>query len=571
MVSINDIPLRAWALIVASALFQILIFPIAGPVPVLRAAIGWFALVPFFLAILLPAKLDRPLRLLSAAAIGYLCGILWYAGNCYWIYQTMYLYGGLPKPVSLGILILFALYLGLYHALFAASLLWMRRSRLGIYGALLAAPFLWVAIELARGRITGFPWDLYGYSQIDNLLLTRIAPIAGVMALSFVLVAVNAALSGFFLLRSRANSESLGPLKTFVILSEAKDPCISLFPVFRYWMHQDRIGSRLRVAIPATAAILAILLQLSSNFGRRYSLASANQTAILVQENLEVGAVGRTSKPLSSSEEIETFSQMSLHPKRASSETRQPTVVVWPEAPSHFFTIAPTFREYLGDLARTLHAPAIVGALGIEPTQQNDKGYFEYDSAALFDSDGNYRGHYDKIHLVPWGEYVPFKQFFGFAKKLTEGVGDMDPGNGRSVFSADGHAYGVFICYESIFGDEVRHFAANGAQVLVNISDDGWYGDTGAPWQHLNMTRMRAIENRRWLLLDTNTGITTSIDPQGRTLLSAPRHTRDAYVFPFAFTSGTTFYTRHGDWFAWLCLVLTLVAICFGFLQPRQV
>jgi apolipoprotein N-acyltransferase len=516
-----SIPTRAWALVFFSALLQVFIFPMAGPVSLMRASAAWFALVPLLLALLLPARSGNLLRPLQAATLGYACGILWYLGNCYWIYQTMYLYGGLPKPVALGILLLFALYLGLYHALFATALNLIQRSRYGMRAALLLTPALWVAVELARARITGFPWDLLGYSQVDNLLLTRLAPIAGVMGLSFVIAAINAALASYFFLRGRK-----------------------------------------RVWIPGAAALIAILLQLGSGIGRHNSPEDADQSAVMLQENIEVGAPGKAVRPLSSSEEIRTFAQLSLHPTKLSNiQAGPPAILVWPEAPSHFFTSDPYFLASLGEVARALKAPAIVGALGIEPTTQNDKGYYEYDSAALFDAAGSFHGHYDKIHLVPWGEYVPFKQFFSFAQKLTEGVGDMDRGTERSVFTTGGHAYGAFICYESIFGDEVRHFALSGAQVLVNISDDGWYGDTGAPWQHLNMTRMRAIENRRWLLLDTNTGITTAIDPQGRTLLEAPRHTRGAYVFPFAFTSGLTLYTRFGDWFAWLCAGVTLAML----------
>jgi apolipoprotein N-acyltransferase len=295
----------------------------------------------------------------------------------------------------------------------------------------------------------------------------------------------------------------------------------------------------------------------------------------MLQENFEVGAPGRFVRPLSSSEEIEIFSRLSLDAAHSAGlgTSKSPTILLWPEAPSHFFTSDPFFVNSLGFLARTLKTPAIVGSLGIDPTTQNRNGYYEYDSAALFDAAGAFHGRYDKIHLVPWGEYVPYQQFFSFAQKLTEGVGNMDRGTERSVFNAGGHSYGTFICYESIFGDEVRHFALNGAQVLVNISDDGWYGDTGAPWQHLNMTRMRAIENHRWLLLDTNTGITTAIDPQGRTLQEAPRHTRGAYAFPFAFTQGLTFYTRYGDWFAYLCAGITLGfvtrALLSNFSRPR--
>ena len=141
----------------------------------------------------------------------------------------------------------------------------------------------------------------------------------------------------------------------------------------------------------------------------------------------------------------------------------------------------------------------------------------------------------------------------------------------RKVFYVDGHYYGVFICYESIFGDEVRQFVKSGAEVLINISDDGWYGDSGAPWQHLNMARMRAIENHRWVLRATNTGITTAIDPQGRMAFQAPRHLRAAFLFPFDFSHGQTFYTRHGDWFAYLSTAITLVFLASAWLTRSRI
>jgi apolipoprotein N-acyltransferase len=351
------------------------------------------------------------------------------------------------------------------------------------------------------------------------------------MAISFVLAAINAGLASYFFTSSK---------KSLWIL--------------------------------ATAAILAIFLQFGSPIGKHSILEGTDQTAIMLQENIEVGAPGKSVRPLAPSQEMQTFSELSMRPANSAilHPNQPPTILIWPEAPSHFLTSDPRFIASIGSVARMLQVPAIIGSIGIEPTNQNPDGYYEYDSAALFDSSGAFHGHYDKIHLVPWGEYVPYKEFFSFAQKLTEGVGNMDPGTERSVFTTGGHSYGTFICYESIFGDEVRHFTLNGAQVLVNISDDGWYGDTGAPWQHLNMTRMRAIENHRWLLLDTNTGITTAIDPQGRTLLEAPRHTRGAYVFPFAFTQGLTLYTRFGDWFAWLCTIVTLIALLLAGTKFRR-
>ena len=133
-----------------------------------------------------------------------------------------------------------------------------------------------------------------------------------------------------------------------------------------------------------------------------------------------------------------------------------------------------------------------------------------------------------------------------------------------SVFRLNGHHYGIFICYESIFADEIRQFVVNGAEVLVNISDDGWYGDTSAPWQHLNMARMRAVENRRWLLRDTNTGVTAAIDPYGRITESAPRHEFTSLAVRYGFNDDLTFYTRFGDVFALLCGILSLATLAYG-------
>jgi apolipoprotein N-acyltransferase len=525
----RPISTRAWILVCTSALLQVLIFPIAGPVTAVCTAIAWFSLVPLIAAILIPSKGGRPLSVMQSALLGYVCGILWYSGNCYWIYQTMNLYGGMPKPVALGVLILFALYLGLYHSLLAALIALIRRSRFGINGALLLVPFAWVAVELARDRITGFPWDLLGDSQVDNLLLTRIAPYAGVLSMSFVLAAVNALFAASAFTRGKK-----------------------------------------RILLPTSAAIIAIALQSGIPFKRHFAIDATDQLAVMMQDNIEVGAMAKYQESIAPADEIRIFSAMTLQPT-SNSALEKTNVVIWPEAPADLYSFDPYFLQQMGVLTRSLNAPGIIGSLGVDRTNLNERGYFKYDSASLFDPDGTFRGRYDKVHLVPWGEYVPFKQFFGyFVTKLTKDAGDMDPGTQRTVFTTDGHSYGIFICYESIFGDEVRQFPLNGAQVLINISDDGWYGDTGAPWQHLNMTRMRAIENRRWLLLDANTGITTSIDPLGRTVAEAPRHTRGAFAFPFAFTSGLTFYTRHGDWFAWLCALITLGVVALAQLNRLQ-
>ena len=167
------------------------------------------------------------------------------------------------------------------------------------------------------------------------------------------------------------------------------------------------------------------------------------------------------------------------------------------------------------------------------------------------------------MHLVPFGEYVPYKQFFFFAKSLLSEVGLFEPGKQRTVFTTGGHTYGIFICYESIFGDEIRQFTQQGADVLINISNDGWYGDTSAAWQHLNMVRMRAIENHRWILRATNTGVTAAINPYGRVTAAAPRHQRTSIRVHFGYEHDLTFYARYGDLFAYACAFVTSVALAF--------
>ena len=555
----RQIPARFVAFAVLSATLQVLSFPIAGPVPIWRTAFAWIAILPLLFALLGHDRDDRPLSIIQSAVLGYLCGIFWYVGNCYWIYQTMYLYGGLPKPVALGILFLFALYLGLYHALFAAILGVLRRSTLTRNQVLLLVPFAWVAVELARARITGFPWDLLGLTQVDNPTLARLAPYTGTYGLSFLIAFINA----LWLMR--------------VVLRERKyiRPALTVSGIFIF---------------------LAYIFALHAIPAPRQNPTTA--TANLIQENLSVGAA-RVGPPESTQQLLDSFTHLSTHPSptflsgipempntpevvmlhkggpselpegedRTQTWQPQTDLIVWPEAPSGFFTSDPAFLARMHKLADQSNALLIIGSLGIDPNPASnpDRPYFEYDSATFFrpasPRPAAYDARYDKIHLVPFGEYIPFKDLFFFARKLTAGVGDMDRGTRRLTFQQNGHTYAAFVCYESIFGDEIRQFVKNGAEVLVNISDDGWYGDTGAAWQHLNMVRMRAIENHRWILRSTNTGVTAAIDPAGRVSVSAPRHIRTSLHAAFGYETDTTFYTTNGDFFAYACAFVTLALL----------
>ncbi len=236
---------------------------------------------------------------------------------------------------------------------------------------------------------------------------------------------------------------------------------------------------------------------------------------------------------------------------------------MWPEAESPFISDSPRLIALMDTLATTTHAPIIAGMLGRDPRGT-------YNSAVFAAPDGAILGRYDKIHLVPFGEYIPYRNLFFFAHKLTQQLVDLGRGKTRIVFRANGNGFGIFICYESIFASEVRQFALNGADVFVNISDDGWYGDTSAPWQHLNMARMRAVENHRWILLDTNNGITTAIDPEGRVTYSAPRKVDTSLVVRYGYENDITFYTRYGDVFAWSCGIIVVGVLLFSALSRRR-
>jgi apolipoprotein N-acyltransferase len=546
----KTLPWKLWALAILSGVLQIFSFPLAGPVPVWRTALCWVALWPLLYALASENKDGRPVHVLQATFIGYLAGFVFYIGDCYWIFETMNIYGGLPKAVAAGVLVLFALYLGLYLALFGA-LLGFVRVRFSRQTAMLLSPFLWVAVELARARITGFPWDLLGNAQVDNPLLTRLAPWGGAYALSFVVAGVNA-----------------------------------------LWLIRIRLRDR-KYLRPALAGALVVICGLYLLALRRLPTApeampTANAT--LVQENLAVGAENTGPREMRA-QMMAAFAHLSRNPAhtellgipeldgtkaitlpefayvmKPGVEGYQPTnLIVWPESPSGFQTNDSAFLASMHELADSTQALLIVGALGVVPDARSERGGSVYDSAAMFSPGETNSARYDKIHLVPWGEYIPFKQFFFFAKKLTAGVGDMDPGTERTVLRRGDHVYGIFICYESIFGDEVREFVKNGAEVLVNISDDGWYGDSGAAWQHLNMVRMRAIENHRWILRSTNTGITSTISPNGRVVASMPRKIRGAVNVPFGYERDVTFYTRYGDVFAYLCAMVTVGILGIGF------
>jgi apolipoprotein N-acyltransferase len=510
----------ALLLVLLSAALQILIFPLPN-----LYMLSWVAITPLLIAIL-RARPPKTLQLqagikllpatpLQAFLLAYACGILWYASTCYWIYSVMHQYGGVNTPAGIGILILFCLYLALYHGLFGLLVSLLAGGSPFNLRALLLSPLVWVAVELARTRVTGFPWGLLGTTQVDNIPLSRIASVTGVYGLSFEIMLVNAALAAALLVEREKRKRLLLATVVAALILQAG----SLVPA---------------PAIPA------------------------DHSAVLVQANVPILEGSDWTKPYFN-DTLRDLSEISLNSKGGP----RPDLIVWPESPAPFYNSDPLFRDAVSAVARQANAWLLTGSIGIRnATATPDQTTEIYNSASLVSPTGEWTSRYDKIHLVPFGEYVPFKQIFSFAGGLTKEVGDFSRGTSRAPLDAGGAKLGTFICYESIFPDDIRQFAENGAQVLVNISNDGWYGDSGAYAQHLKQSRMRAVENNRWLLLDTNTGLTAVIDPNGRIAASAPRKTRTALRVPYALSSATTFYTRHGDWFPYLCAIISAAAVC---------
>jgi len=527
---VRQIHKNAWLLVLLSAGLQIVIFPLPN-----QYMLCWVAIAPLFIA-LQRARVPNTLQVTEgiklypaspgqAFLLAYVCGILWYAGTCYWIYNTMRQYGGVNTPLAVIMLILFSMYLALYHGAFGLLISLLTGQTAFSRRALLLGPVVWVAVELARTRITGFPWDLLGIAQVDNIPLARIASVTGVYGLSFEIMLVNVAVAAAFLVRRE---------KRKVLL---------------------------------LAALGAALVLQSGRWVPAPPL-PADHTARLVQENVPVLENSEWTKEYFEGT-LRDLTWISLHPTSpgaagaANSENAPHSdLIVWPESPAPFYTSDPAFREAVSNVALHGQTWMLVGSLGVRNASQTPQRATEvYNSAALVSPAGEWVGRYDKVHLVPFGEYVPFKRVFSFAGGLTQQVGDFSRGTSRAPLQAGKDKMGVFICYESIFPDEVRQFAANGAQVFVNISNDGWYGDSGAYAQHLKQARMRAIENSRWLLRDTNTGVTASIDPYGRVVATIPRKMRVVLQAPYALSDATTFYTRHGDWFAYLCAIISLGAL----------
>jgi apolipoprotein N-acyltransferase len=435
--------------------------------------------------------------------LGWSCGIAYWFGVCYWIQFVLSVHGGVGDFVGWLLLLLFALAKGLHTAFYAALAGPLMMRR---WWAIPAAAALWVAIESTHGSL-GFEWLQLGNAGIDMGIPLALVSITGVYGASFLFAAVSAGLA-VGLVRKRASAGAWLAVACLLVLAPA--------PV------KD---------------------------------AHSREEALLLQPNISETEEWTPEKATASERELETESLRG-------SEMSSPSVIVWPEIPAPFYFYDDSrYRGEMEKLAQTTHASLLFGTVA-----RSAKGAW-LNSAALVSPSGSVVSRYDKVHLVPFGEFVPWP--FGFANKISTEVGDFEAGTQAVVSPIGSHFEGTFICYESVFPDFVRRFVKQGAEVLFTISNDGWFGKTAAREQHLQIVRMRAAENKRWILRAANDGVTVAVDPEGKVEKRLPSFERASLRADFAYLSEETLYTRWGNWFPLLCAIVAAGCLAAGWNQQR--
>ncbi len=437
-----------------------------------------------------------------------------------WIATVLAVHGGLSRAGGWAILLLIATAWGMLTGGFAWCI--QRLSQRSVLLACAGAPFLWVAWEFARAHLPeiGFPWNLLGYPASSNLALLQITKITGIYGLSFLVAAFNALLA---------------------------------------WTSVAPVRNTNRRALPL--AVAAALILLSAFAGPRFvPPAPAHHYARAVQVNFPEAMEYPPDWFQAHVSELDEIERLSLAPSN-----HQTDLLVWPEAPAPFSFEDGKFARRASVLAIHFQHPFLAGVIEWKPLVESSAASAHaaaYNSAILLDAYGQNVFTYDKVHLVPFGEYEPFPLIHRVVASLSGEVGGFRKGSKYAVGGLPGgFTFGAFICYEAIFPDEVRRFASGGAELFINISNDGWFGRSAAAEQHLRMARVRAVENRRWLLRVTNNGFTVSVDPYGRIFSPLPPDVRAAVDLPYDFRTDETIYTRFGDWFAWLCVLVSVILL----------
>ena len=462
--------------------------------------------------------------------LGIANGLTFYLGLLSWIFYVTYVYGKLPLPVALGVLLLLAGYLSIYRGLWAWGMVWAEKQGVNL---LWFAPTLWVVMEFVQGYpISSFPWELLGHGLYRQPLLLQAADIIGTHGLSFLIVLVNMIVVVMFSPSTRGRPP--GKLKALMVL------IIVLAAWVGYGQYRQGMMAE---AIARSPKIKTAVIQGNIEQGEKWD-------PKIVQATLETYA---------------KLTRQTLAQEKWTEDSSNPPLVIWPETAAPFF-----FNHKAGydtpldllvkDIARENKCYLLFGAPAMD---ERPTGELLYNRAYLLNPQGEVAGFYDKSHLVPWGEYVPLQKIFFFIQKMVPQIGDFVEGPVGATVTLPQGKIGVLICYESIFGYLSRAQVKNGAHLLVNITNDAWFGRTSAPYQHMSMAVLRAVENRVSLARAANTGISTFISGDGRILWTSPLFQEAGQTMELPWLAGGSFYVSYGYLFPWACVVIAAVVFLF--------
>ena len=480
-------------------------------------AFAWIALVPLLIAVSgwrgRPGILagQRPSR---AFALGLVAGVVSFIGTLYWTGTVVATFGGLATPVALFAMVLLALYLALYPA-FTALIPSLVIRRIGARG-LFVAPAAWVGTEFLRGVLFGgFPWIPLGNSQVEVLPVAQLASVLGVYGLSALVAVINTAIAAALLGRGRTRALSIA------------GAVLLLVTVAGWGTLRIRDGSLTRQGTPLRVGLI--------------------QGNVAQADKWQAGEARRI---------FTTYVAMTRDAVKRGAE-----YVLWPESSTPFM-----FEEdlqggaALRDLAREVRVPILFGSDQIERGSTPRM----YNAAFLLTPDGNTAAVYRKIHLVPFGEYIPGRQLLYFVSPLVESLAEFAPGTASVMLPVGGHLTSTSICYEVVYPSLVRDAVEQGSELLTTITNDAWYGQSSAPYQHFAMASMRAIEQGRYLARAANTGISGIVDPYGRVVERSAIFEQAALVNEVRLLTARTIYSRTGDVVAYLALALTAAALLVG-------
>ena len=473
------------------------------------------------LLLVLSGTLTRsPQNLQRAFAVGILSGVVYFTGTLYWITEVMVTYGGLTRPVGVVVNGLLVAYLSLFPGLFAVGIATLR-ARLGT-SALLLAPAVWVTTELGRMYLLGgFPWELLGYSQTTVLPVAQLASVLGVHGLSALVASVSAAVA-------------------YAVVSSER----------RRWV----------AAVVAVGVVGATAGWGAWRLGTGDLLRQGTPLRVgLLQGNIEQDAKWN---PAMQEAIIDRYLMMSRE-----AADRGAQLVIWPESSTPFaFEDDHEGSRAIRRLARDTGTYLLIGSTQTEPAVP----LRYYNAAFLVNQEGETAAVYRKMHLVPFGEYVPLRRALFFVSPLVETVGDFSPGTAPVMLPVGDHLASTAICYEVIYPGLIRRFVTRGSELLTTITNDAWYGHSSAPYQHFEQAALRAVEQGRYLVRAANTGISGVVDPYGRVVARTGLFERDVITGDVRLLTGRTIYGRIGDLFAYLCVAVTLAALLVPFLRlPR--